>query len=274
MPGVYLVGRPKPSWHGRLIAATLACGPDAFLSHRSAAELWRMVERSAGKPVHVSVARPSCPRRPAVRVHRRADLDRGAHRRVLEIPVTNPVATLIDFATEATPAALAAAVNEASHRNLVDPETLRAALAATPSRPGIRPLRALLDRDTFVLTQSELERRFLPLARAAGLPLPESQAWLGASRVDFHWPSLGLVVECDSLRYHRTALKQAADLRRDQAHTLAGRTPFRFNHHQVRHEPSYVKASLAAVAARLRAAPHSPSICSAASSGSRGSKTK
>ncbi|MEZ5076462.1 MAG: hypothetical protein R2725_03355 [Solirubrobacterales bacterium] len=170
-----------------------------------------------------------------------------------DIPLTDPIATLVDFASEATRAELERAVNEASHLDLADPEMLRAALDRTPPRPGIRPLRVLLDRDTFVLTQSELERRFLSLARAAGLPRPESQDWLGRSRVDFHWPSLGLVVECDSLRYHRTALKQAADFRRDQTHLLAGRTPLRFNHYQVRHEPTYVTETLATIAARLQA---------------------
>jgi very-short-patch-repair endonuclease len=244
MPGVYLVGRPRPTWHGRLIAAALACGPNAFVSHR------------------------------------RAGLDPTAHRRMLEIPVTSPIATLIDFATESTTEELEAAVNEASHRDLVDPETLLAAVNATPPRPGVRPLRRLLDRDTFVLTQTALERLFLRIVRAVDLPLPDSQEWLGEYRVDFHWPALGLVVECDSLRYHRTALKQAKDMRRDQTHTLAGRTPLRFSHHQVRNEETYVAESLQTMFARLRRRPHPivssgpSSVSGPGSSGSRGSNTK
>jgi hypothetical protein len=70
-------------------------------------------------------------------------------------------------------------------------------------RPGVRPLRSLLDRHTFRLTDSELERRFLCIVREAGLPLPKTQAKLGG-RTDFHWASLGLVVETAGLRYHRT----------------------------------------------------------------------
>jgi len=250
MRGVYLVGRRDLSVHGRWMAAVLACGPEALVSHRSAAELWGMCA-GATMPVHVAVPVATHRRRPRVHVHRKKDLGPGVRREVRRVPVTDPVTTLVDFATEAAADDLEAAVNEASHLDLVDPETLRTALDRYPTRPGIRPLRALLDRDTFVLTQTKLERHFVPLALAAGLPLPESQDWLGRNRVDFHWPSLGLVVECDSLRYHRTPLKQAKDVRRDQAHTVAGRTPLRFTHFQIFHEPAYVESTLRPVAARL-----------------------
>ena len=71
--------------------------------------------------------------------------------------------------------------------------------------------------------------------------------WLNGFKVDFHWPALGLVVETDGLRYHRTASQQAADRRRDQTHTAAGLTVLRFTHAQVRFEPRYVQDTLAAV---------------------------
>ena len=70
-------------------------------------------------------------------------------------------------------------------------------------------------------------------------------------RVDFYWPELGLVVETDGLRYHRTPAQQARDRQRDQAHTAAGLTALRFTHAQVRYEPDHVKATLAAVRERL-----------------------
>lgn len=252
MRGVYAVGRPDVPRHGRLMAAVLACGvPEAMLSHRSAAELWGLVEPRRGRPVDVSVPLSSRCCRDEIRIHRRTAVGAAALRRVRGIPVTDPVTTLIDFASEADGEQIEGAVNEASHRDLVDPETLRAVLADTPPRPGVRPLRRLLDRDTFVLTQTVLERRFLRLVRTAGVPLPESQAWLGEHRVDFHWPEFGLVVECDSLRYHRTALKQAEDMRRDQAHVLAGRNALRFNHYQVRYEPDYVVGTLRTMFARM-----------------------
>lgn len=231
------------------MAAVLACGPEALLSHRSAAELWGVVGRRHGD-IHVVVPADTPRRQRGVRAHRsvgHARDVRGGNAgaiRVARIPVTDVVTTLIDLAAGTTTDELEAAVNEASHRDLIGPERLREAIELRSGRPGVRALRALLDRDTFVLTQSKLERLFVPLARAAGLPRPESQQWLGRNRVDFHWPTLGLVVECDSLRFHRTAAKQAADMRRDQAHTLAGRRPLRFSHFQVRHEPRYVTAAL------------------------------
>jgi very-short-patch-repair endonuclease len=73
--------------------------------------------------------------------------------------------------------------------------------------------------------------------------------------VDFYWPSLGLVVETDGLRYHRTASAQRRDRVRDQVHTAAGLTQLRFTHYQVRYEPRYVQGILAQTASRLAASP-------------------
>ena len=121
-------------------------------------------------------------------------------------------------------------------------------------QPGVAVLRAVLDRRTFSLTDSELERRFGPIARRAGLPLPLTQRRVNGFRVDFYWPDLGLVVETDGLRYHRTPAQQTADLRRDQAHSAAGFTPLRFSHAQVTYESVYVESMLKDVAQRLKTA--------------------
>lgn len=112
-------------------------------------------------------------------------------------------------------------------------------------------MRAILDRHTFVLTDSELERRFLPLVRRVGLPLPHTGRYVNGWKVDFFWPDLGLVVETDGLTYHRTPAEQARDRLRDQTHSAAGLTPLRFTHWQVALEAQHVKATLGAVAARL-----------------------
>jgi hypothetical protein len=115
----------------------------------------------------------------------------------------------------------------------------------------VRQLRELLDRRTFTLTDSELERRFLPLARAAGLGPPLTGAFVSGFKVDFFWRELGLVVETDGLRYHRTPAQQAKDRLRDQTHIANGLTVLRFTHAQVRFEPERVRATLASVARRL-----------------------
>jgi hypothetical protein len=170
------------------------------------------------------------------------------------VPLTTPVRTLIDLAASLPVNQLEAAINEADKQDLIDPDSLRASVDELPLGPGVGSLRNLLDRHTYVLTDSELERRFLPLARAIGLPPPQTGCHLNGFKVDFYWPELDLVVETDGLRYHRTPAQQARDRLRDQAHLAAGVTPLRFTHGQVRYEPAYVKAKLAAVVARLRLA--------------------
>jgi very-short-patch-repair endonuclease len=257
MHGVYAVGRPEVDSRGRWMAAVLACGPHALLSHHSAAALLGIRGERAG-PIDVVVPDHVFRRRPDIRVHRQAGLlspsDRPerwpASGTVARIPVTGPVPTLVDLAMSLSTAELEAAVNEASQRNLVDPESLREAVDSIRARPGVARLRRLLDRDTFVLTTTRLEQLFLPLARAAELPLPQTQVWLNSHRVDFYWPDLGLVVETDSFRYHRTPAKQAADNRRDQAHIAAGMMPLRFSHWQVRYEAAHVRKMLTIAARR------------------------
>jgi very-short-patch-repair endonuclease len=146
---------------------------------------------------------------------------------------------------------LVAAINEADQQDLVSPPSLRKELDARRGQRAAGALRAILDRTTFVLTDSELERRFVPIAARAGLPVPKTQEHFGEFRVDFYWPELGLVVEADSLRYHRTAEQQLADRVRDRTHTAAGRTPLRFTHWQVGYDPGHVERILGVTARRL-----------------------
>ena len=268
--GVYAVGRPELGMKGRWMKATLQCGPHSLLSHRSAAALWGIRKPEPG-PIEVIVPPHLARRRPGIRVRRIAapptaravgeglvgfgpDPRRWCYRRPIDnIPVTGPIVVLVDLAAQLPLGQVEAAVNEADHLDLVDPETLRASLDWLPYRPGRRRLCALLDRATCTLTTSELERRFLPLVREAGLPAPDTQQQLGRHRVDFHWEKLGLVVETDSLRYHRTAFKQDADKRRDNRNMRLGLATLRFTHGHVRYEPRYVRTELRTTAAALRA---------------------
>jgi very-short-patch-repair endonuclease len=109
----------------------------------------------------------------------------------------------------------------------------------------------VLDIRTFTLTDSETEQRFLPIAKRAGLPLALTRECVNGFKVDFYWPELGLLVETDGLRYHRTPAEQARDRLRDQVHTAAGLTCLRFTRAQVRYDPRHVETTLAAVARRL-----------------------
>ncbi len=233
------------------MAAVLACGEGAALSHGSAGALWGITSEPAGG-IDVSVARHCFLRRPGIRVRSRPALRPPGVATRLRIPVTAPVQTLVDLATELSPNRLERAVNEADKRDLVDPESLRAALDIYAGQPGVRPLRDLLDRTTFRLSDSELEVLFRPLAAEAGLPVPQTKESVNGYEVDFYWPDLGLVVETDGWRYHRTASAQARDALRDQTHTASGLTPLRFSHYQVKYEPNHVRWILTRTAANLR----------------------
>jgi very-short-patch-repair endonuclease len=250
---VYVVGRPGMGRHGRWMAAVLSCGPGAVLSHASAGALFGILPRE-GNTIEVSVPDEVARRgRAGLLVHRRR-LEHGHMTHHRGIPVTTPARTLVDVAPRLSRDRLEAAINEADKHDLIDPEALRSALDGFAGLPGVAIVRTTLDRRTFTLTDSKLERRFLLIARRCGLPLPRTQQWLNGSRVDFYWPELGLVVETDGLRYHRTPAQQAKDRLRDQAHAAAGLTPLRFTRAQVKFEPEHVRRTLAAVAERLRAA--------------------
>jgi predicted transcriptional regulator of viral defense system len=248
--GVYAVGRPELTRYGRWMAAVLSCGRGAALSHESAAVLWGIRSRE-GRGIELTA--PGYHRRAGITVHRRQLADGEVTRRQ-GIPVTAPVSTLVDLAAR-VPRRLEAAVKEADKLDLTDPARLRAEVDALGGRAGVRAIRELLDRRSFTLTDSELERRFLPLACRAGLPAPLTGAWVSGFKVDFYWPDLGLVVETDGLRYHRTPEQQARDRLRDQTHTAAGLTCLRFTWAQVASEPAHVEATLRAVSRRVTISP-------------------
>jgi len=254
--GIYAVGRPALTRRGRWMAAVLGCGSAAVLSHRAAGALLG-VYKGPADAIEISVPFASPRRRPGVKVYRRPKLLESDRTMEDEIPVTTPIRTLIDLGRVLGAKPLERAVNEADRLQLVDPETLLAALDAYPGEWGIGPLRELLGRQVFRLTDSELERRFLRLVEEAGLGMPETGRWVNGFRVDFFWPQLGLVVETDGLRYHRTPAQQGRDRLRDQAHTAAGTAHLRFTHAQVRFEPAHVLATLTSTARRVGAPPQS-----------------
>jgi very-short-patch-repair endonuclease len=227
----------------------LPAAPDARLSHRSGAELWRIAPKVPG-PIDVSVPKSSRPRRDGIRLHRRAEF--GTTRIVRGIPVADPISVLIDLAADLPTEEVEDAVNEADRLDLIRTHRLRDALEAEPRRPGLGRLKAILDAQTFSRAANALERRFLTIVGDAGLPAPDTQRRLGRYRVDFFWPDLGFVVETDSLRHHRTAAEQAVDLGRDQTHARAGLRTLRFTHSQVFHNPDHVRAVLADAFGHLR----------------------
>ena len=250
--GAYAVGRPELTADGHRMAVLLACGSGAVLSHGSAAGFWGIGPREAEPEVTISPSRRV--RVAGIRVHRSRALPPEQVVRERGFVVTDLLRTLIDLAPRWGDARIEDVIESADRRSLADPERLASALRIRSPIPGTRIVREVLERWTLTLTDTQLERRFLRIARRAGLGDPLTQQWVNGCRVDFLWPDLGLVVEADSLRYHRTPVRQAADARRDQRHVAAGLTPLRFSHAQITYHSDEVEVILRRVAARIRLA--------------------
>jgi very-short-patch-repair endonuclease len=236
--------------HRRWISAVLGAGPEAVLSHRSAAALWRLTDRDR-EPVRVTARRPTASRHARIRVTCRPGLKDEQVTAHESIPVTTPVRTLVDLSTEVGGLSLERAINEADKTDLIDPSALTLALKDYGGERGVRQLRELLERHAFRLSDANLEIMFRTISIEAGLPLPETKVFVDGFEVDFFWPGLGLIVETDGLRYHRTPSSQARDRLRDQRHTAAGRTCLRFTHWQVANEAKRVQEVVQRTAARL-----------------------
>lgn len=247
--GVYAVGRPQVSREGRWLAATLSCGPEAALSHDGGVALCGIAPGPVRMPIDVTVPEHVRHRRPGVRLHS-ARLDAQDVGEWDGVPVLSPARLLLGRATTVGARQLERDVNAADIHGLIGFEDLQAALPRFAGLNGVAALRDLVLRHSFTLTDSELERRFLPLARRAGLTDPLTRHYVNGFRVDFFWPRLALVVETDGLRLHRTPLEQGRDLVREQTHKAAGVEPLRYTHYQVAFQPKWVERTLRDVAAR------------------------
>jgi hypothetical protein len=147
--GVYAVGRSDVSDKGRWMAAVLACGEGAALSHSSAAALWRIGEELRDL-VEVSLPSLSRRHRPGIWIYRRPaiDLERDVTREH-GIPSTTPVQTLIDMSLRLDRSGVERMINEADKYNVVHPPQLREALEGRLGERGVAQLRQILDRRTF-----------------------------------------------------------------------------------------------------------------------------
>jgi very-short-patch-repair endonuclease len=233
------------------MAAVLASGPGAALSHGSAAALWGFGSEH-GSRIDVSVASTRRSRRAGIRVHRRTGAvlsDVMVHE---GIPLTSPVRTLIDQATRLGSMELERNVNEADKLDRVRADALHESLENHRGQPGVAQLRKLLDPLSFRLSDSELEQRMRRLTRTAGLPTPKTKVWVNGYEVDFFWPALGIVLEADGLRYHRTASQQKRALERDQTHLASGLWPLRFSHWQIMRDSAHVEEVLRKTVARAQ----------------------
>lgn len=253
--GAYAVGRRKLTARGRWMAAVLACGPDAVLSHRDAAALHDLRRGGSRKAVHVTTARRSRHHRQGILVHTVRHLHRDDRTIVDGIPVTSVHRTLLDYAETARPRELRWAFEAYDRLDLLDMRKLDAVIARNPGRHGIKSLCALIAEYRGAPdTRSGNERRFLALIREAGLPEPSVNVVVVGIVVDFFWPEHKLVVEVDSYHYHHTPADRAEDRRKERVLRAAGIEVMRAADTEIEGAPQAVArdvaATLSACAAR------------------------
>ena len=248
-PGV-LDGKLAPA-HAREMAAVLACGPGAVVSHRSAASLWEIhPPPGREKPVDVTVPAVTRRRRPGIRTHRSALAPRS-WTRLAGIPVTTPARTLRDLASEVTARELNRAAARAERRGLVTEPDIRSLTRECRGRRGAPLLRAALPDDgPLVFTRSVAEERFLALVGDGRLAQPEVNVVVADREVDFLWRSERLAVEVDGFRHHGSRRSFETDRRRDAELTAAGIRVLRFTWRQITEEPSATLVRLAQALAR------------------------
>lgn len=239
---VYAVGHRPPSHQSRLMAAVLACGPGAVLSHRSAAALWGL--RKDRRPI-IDVTAPNRRGRAphGISAHRDGSLIDADRTMLHGIPCTTVPRTLLDLAAVVHIGELRKAVSEAEVLRLLDHEAARRLIKRSRGRRGVARLRMLLDEihPQTKRTRSELERLFLRMCVRAKLPEPEVNAKLDVGDLllepDFLWRDAGLIIEADSRRYHDTDSAFQIDRKREQRLMLAGWQVARCTWEQVEHEP-------------------------------------
>jgi hypothetical protein len=186
--GVYALGHAAEPPFAKEVAALLACGDGAVLSHRSAALVWELAVIPAGTGVEVTVAGAQRRSRPGLRVHRTTQLDPQDISRRHGLAVTLPARTLLDNTPSLSQRELERALDDAIARSLVSTATVLAMLARVPGRAGGGRLRALAGEDRpGWLTRSEAEEAFLDLVRRARLARPLTNVRLAGYEVDFLW---------------------------------------------------------------------------------------
>jgi predicted transcriptional regulator of viral defense system len=248
--GVYAVGHRRLRREGFWLAAVLAAGPGALLSHREAAALHglRPAQRTT---VDVTVAARR--RVPGIQVHRVERLHVEDATTVDGIPVTSVARTLADLAAVVSAQALRKALEEAERSHRLDARAIELVLRRTRGRNGrgherIRTALAELAATGTTVTRSPLEDRFLSLLDAHGLPRPLANASIDGMEVDMCWPQHRLVVELDGWAYHRSRQAFQRDRTRSNDLQAAGWTVLRFTHDDVVRRPAATARRIAQAA--------------------------
>jgi very-short-patch-repair endonuclease len=242
--GVYAVGHRIVTLDGRRMAAILAAGPGAALSHRAAASIWELLPFD-----DLELTAPHRRDRPGLRIHRSrpAPDEVGA---VRGIPVTTVPRTLLDLASVLPRRLVERAINEAEVRGCTDPLSLSDLLERHAGRKGVKKIRSILAglNAGGTVIRSELEARFRDLLRSSGLPTPLINASLAISGIwlecDCLWREQRVIVELDGRAVHATAAAFERDRERDRMLSAHGWRVVRITWRQLTQGPERVVADL------------------------------
>lgn len=250
-PGVYALGHDAITQRGRWMAAVLASGPGAVLSHRSATALWGIWGSGAGE-VHVTVPRKSRSRRSIRRHFGALPFDEVTNRD--GIPVTSAARSVLDLAADKGEAAAESALREMEYLGIYGPVSLPALLERHPRHRGAAIVGRCLERledDPGGRLRSPLEELFLPFLDAHQIPRPRLNHWLSVGvdrfQVDCYWPHARLIGELDGFQAHGTKRAMGEDRKRDRSLLTAGLRVVRITSVQLRTEPSALARDLGAL---------------------------
>jgi predicted transcriptional regulator of viral defense system len=228
---------------GKFMAAVLACGPDAVLSHRSAAYLWGLVD-SWEEPIDVTAPNRRGRSPDGVAAHKDGSLQPIDKTSLYGIPCTTVARTILDFAGGEPDWKVRKVVAEAEVLQILDKSQLRSLLKRSRRRRGVARLRLILDsiHPQTKRTRSELERLFLEMCAKRSVPEPEVNVWLPTPdgkryQGDFLWRGAKLIMEADSRRFHDTDSAFVSDRKRRQQLELAGWRVSQCTWEEVEREP-------------------------------------
>ncbi|HEY2052403.1 MAG TPA: type IV toxin-antitoxin system AbiEi family antitoxin domain-containing protein [Solirubrobacterales bacterium] len=246
---VYAYG-PRPLLkRGKWLAAVLAMGPGAFLSHRSAAALWGLAGDRPKVDVNAPRGRQVRPGRiTGIKVHR-CKFDPGEVTMRDGIPVSIVARTLFDLAERSAPYELKSAWDEASRLKLLRIPEVAAVYERGRGRRARRRIRPFLlaEQRHVEDSASPLEDRFAEFVVAQRLPPPHTNDLVGKDEVDALWPDARLIVELDSWEFHSHRAAFEKDRDRDTEHLLAGYRTIRVTHRRLSEEPERLAAQIRAL---------------------------
>jgi Transcriptional regulator, AbiEi antitoxin/Protein of unknown function (DUF559) len=248
---------------GLYMAAVLACGEGAVLSHRSAAALLELRDWGHTK-IEVTVPRRSGRRHGGIKVHRSTTLTDEDVTEVNNIPCTTVHRTLFDLAEVVTQRQLERSFDQAEISERLDLNAINDQLERNPTRPGAKAVRRVLTEHYIgrTPTWSENEEALLAITRELGIPDPDTNQFIvlddggPAIRVDFVWRDQRVIVEADSKKWHNTRQRFEQDRVRDQRLTAAGWTIIRTTWRQMKHRPHELRPLLLKLLARGSRAAH------------------